>query len=368
MKMKQSLVGIFGVILLLTGCGSPKPEGQVNEVSTAKAEQAEANHEKEDAKNTGEREHMTVNADSLLSGLTSYDSEGTPKYDMYWAYNAYGEVMFTVNESFDTLPFVSNLYFYDTEGKTSIESAALQEGNLLIVASEMDLEGRTYQKAQYLREGGLLQVNGGYEYTYADDGLSADIKAWDGSAGEVKYDENGNLIMETMTSAETGTSYSYERTFDEYGNMLTYDIHYDGSPDRSYTYEYELNEYGQPLTMWQVDSDGNRISKNLYKYDSLENVPEEWMNDPLVGYWRGELDGTEYFLCIAVNGMLCYGRLDENTKVPVAVLYAYYTIEDGSLDCEIYENYTEYSGSRNLEYEWDGDKLIFYEITWTKVE
>lgn len=313
-----------------------------------------------------------VTTDSLLAAITSYDSQGDPDYDVYYAYNSYGELMFSVKEPFSKPYFVSDLIFYSADGESKIHNELLDESIQLTYLWQLDSEGKLTEESTCLtladgREMDVLSRTDA-QFSYGEDGLSGTYQVSDGSTGEIAYDENLNQILRITRDSEGKILYSYEVTYDEYGNYLTESTYYDGNDapiERAY--EYELNEYGQPQRTTAYT--GGEAYLTLSDYSSLASVPEEIRNDPLVGYWSAEQDGTERFLCIAMNGMLCYGYMDERIDMPVVSEYAYWSsIEDGVLYCEIYQNCSYESRSEEIQYALDGDQLMFDGITYARAD
>lgn len=127
--------------------------------------------------------------------------------------------------------------------------------------------------------------NAAYEYDYNREGLLVRKAGfYDGELdGEVtyEYDTNGNLTYQSETKASSlGNAMAKKCEYDEDGNLVKETLlESEGNVNRIYTYEYD--EDGKQILKHELNAAGEEIASSepcewKYEYDEKGRVIEEW--------------------------------------------------------------------------------------------
>ena len=202
--------------------------------------------------------------------------------------NNTGVLRLAKEESYENGELVSYyLYAYNEAGQLCYEDY-FREGVLSsYIVYEYDENGFLTGESEIDADDGTAN----YTYAYENDSNgnmikrttlpqdSGEIKNW----SEFTYDENGNQISQIgYWSGELG--FSYQRTFDEAGHMLTQD-RFDKNGELELHQEYTYDEAGHLLSIYSIDNKDRATTSEYEWSDDFHTKTVPWFSSgELAGY------------------------------------------------------------------------------------
>lgn len=373
-----------------------------------------------------DREHENINTESLLGCLYRDGIYGSSR--CYYAYNQYGEMMFSILEQ-DNEPELSyvnkfNLYNDDNSideyqyimpydyflhldklhynSDKELSTCDTYE-NVCFDGIEVDDTGWVVQIPADEHAKNKKYVAGEskkYNKKIDDYTIQSINKENEEVVSEKIYDEQGRLSVKKYSDIDGNLFIAYEYEYDESGEVTQITGYSpDGTVSNVETEIIQLNSNNQIEYKW-TECEGEIIVEEEYEYfyftegESFENVDDMegyWINEhvknyPLEGYWVGEKDGKEVFLVCSVNWWMCSGVIDPETGLYIIEYYIWaepdensfidgHVADKGVLSCDWTENAREWGRSEKedlmpdeVSYEVKDDKLIFNGITYERID
>lgn len=255
------LTGMLMLSALFGGCGNGGQQNSEQITSSAESQQ-ESSQQTETQENSTEEEDKAVIDEPYVLVRETYTKNGIVTE---YAYNENGD---KISETvlYEDKPDETLYREYTTQYQ--------EDGSKIVTESQTMLQAT-----------GEAISNATYEYNYNPEGLLVRKAGfYDGELdGEVtyEYDANGNLTYQSETKATSlGNAMAKKCEYDEDGNLVKETLlESDGNVNRVYTYEYDEN--GKQILQHEFNAAGEEtLSYELcewkYEYDQEGRVIEEW--------------------------------------------------------------------------------------------
>lgn len=237
-----------------------------------------------------------VRAVSTYSDGESYKAEEYDSHSYSFEYDAQGNLVSVSMFLSDGSPFETNQYTYDTQGNLLSDTCISHwAGGLSAMQYTYDTQGRLlsetsscgtdicYSKTYtYNARGNVLTYIYTDDYVNNKDTYTRDARGnvlthtFNGGKEQhtLNYDAQGNLLIDyIIASYSDPESWSQAQyTYDEMGNVLTYDylIYNEGGPN--YTNQFTYDAMGNVLTHIYYDGFYDYIETNQFIYDETGNL------------------------------------------------------------------------------------------------
>lgn len=411
--MKRLLTLLLALLMVLSLFGCAAEDGPATDEGTAQtgADEQQTNAPTDPTAPTGSvRPTVTraeyragINRASVEALVTTSSPEGTRFSDRYVAVNSYGEPMFSVTEehalefgSRTLMTYVDMFYKYGPDSMEQYSIVSVDEDMCTFMVAAVDYGMQLRQCGffyadfqQPLKEKGneiniVLQVVDHYEdrtdeegdYVYVHGSVINEEGAWTVSDGysEIRYLDQGGTQSSSSYDRSGKLTRHTERDYDEYGE--TAEVRYfnveTGEVDGVNSNITEYDQYGGKVNRVALYN-GRETHRYQYQRMNMDEILEEQLHNPIVGYWVSEVDGREEFIVISMNGMLCSGVIDPVHGLYLVREFAFYTMEEENvLHCAYSRNFytAEYdpSWTADIPCELKGDTLILDGVSYQRAD
>lgn len=261
---KQAAILLTGMMMLSVLLGSCGDAGQQvsEQIASSTESQQESSQQEETQASSSEGEKQAASDEPYVLIRETYTKNGMVTE---YAYDENGDKI-SETVMYEDKPDETLYREYTTQYQ--------EDGSKIVFESQTMLQAT-----------GEAISNATYEYDYNPEGhLVRKAGFYDGELdGEVtyEYDANGNLIYQSETKATSlGNAMAKKCEYDEDGNLVKETLlESDGNVNRVYTYEYDEN--GKQILQHEFNAAGEEtLSYELcewkYEYDEEGRVIEEW--------------------------------------------------------------------------------------------